>query len=228
MCGRYAIHITPEEVEAWFGASLNTETIGKTWNAAPGQNLPVIRVKDKCTLECLKWGLVPNWAQTPEQRKGIINARYETLNERPSFRNLISKNRCIVPACGFFEWKTEGSEKKPRYIHFPDYPVFAMAGLWDYFRLEDSSLLESFTIITIPANPVIQSLHDRMPLILNPEHAHMWLSKGHSPSVLETLAQWPQTLKTEIYPVSQKVNTIRNDGPELIFPLSGGEQISLF
>jgi len=228
MCGRYAIHITPEEVQAWFGESITSQTTPQTWNAAPGQALPVIKTKDRPVLESLIWGLIPHWAQNAEHKKGIMNARFESIHEKPAFKNLIPRQRCIVPASGFFEWKKEGAEKKPYYIHFPEFPIFAMAGLWDAYQPTEGTIIETFTIITIPANDSIRPLHDRMPLILNPENANSWLSKGHLSEIQTQISQWPLTLKTELYPVSQKVNAVRNDGPELIFPLSGGAQISLF
>jgi putative SOS response-associated peptidase YedK len=142
-----------------------------SFNIAPGKDVPVIvRDGDRNVVKLMRWGLVPSWSQDPAIGNQMINARCETLNQKPSFKQLLSRNRCVIPADGFFEWRRIGRAGKiPMRVRMRNRKPFTMAGLWDLWRDPDGEELYSFTIITVPANKLFRAIHDRMPLILDPD-----------------------------------------------------------
>jgi putative SOS response-associated peptidase YedK len=167
----------------------------------------------------MRWGLVPLWAQKPAIGNQMINARCETLDQRPSFKQLLGSRRCLVPADGFFEWRRVGKGKIPMRVRMKDQRPFTMAGLWDVCRDPDGEELYTFTIITTDANKLLRPRHDRMPLILDPLAARQWLDPIFTSfRMLSALMQpFPSELM-ETYEVSRLVNDPKNDSPACIDP----------
>jgi putative SOS response-associated peptidase YedK len=188
------------------------------FNIAPTQEVPVIRRREQGREAApLKWGLVPSWAKDEKVGARMINARGETVSEKPSFRSAVKTRRCLVPASGFYEWVKTEDGKQPHFIHFADARTFAFAGLWERWHQRGGGPLDTFTIITTSPNPLIAELHDRMPVILPSAAWREWLE----PAPLETdrleqlLVPHPAE-NMEAYPVSRHVNSPRNDDPECI------------
>jgi putative SOS response-associated peptidase YedK len=180
----------------------------------------------------MKWGLIPNWAKDPTIGNQTINARGDTLTEKPAFKHLVGSRRCIIPADGFYEWRKEGKGKVPMWVHLSSKEPFALAGLWDIWRSPSGRRIESFTIITSEPNELIQPVHNRMPVILRPEDEEDWLDVFRVPfsKVQSLLKPYPAELMSA-HDVSMAVNSASFDGPECIEPLSEeqlrGSQLSL-
>ena len=167
----------------------------------------------------MRWGLVPYWAKDQAIGNKMINARSETLAERPSFRDLLSSRRCLVPADDFYEWRKEGKSKQPMLIHVKNRELFGLAGLWDTWRKPDGTLLESFTIATCAPNELMRGIHDRMPVIIRRKDEPAWLDPTlKNDRVMPLLAPYP-TEMMEAYPVSTLVNSPANDSQECAEPL---------
>jgi putative SOS response-associated peptidase YedK len=167
----------------------------------------------------MRFGLIPSWSKEKKTRYSLINARAETVAEKPMFRRLLGKHRCLVPTTGFYEWKKIGSRKVPYFIRLKDEKYFALAGLWDHWKGPKGEEIRSFTIITTKANDVLSEIHPRMPVILRKEDEGLWLSdQVLSDSDLERLFQpFPSGLMIS-YPVSSSVNSVKNDTEELVAP----------
>lgn len=192
------------------------------WNAAPSQQLPVLVLVDgELELQMMRWGLIPGWLKPGETPKVTpINARSETITEKPMFRNLIKRQRCIVPANGFYEWKHTGGKKQPYFIHRRDAPVMLFAGLFDY-RHDGGDEQGSYTILTGAPNRAMAEIHDRMPIMVDREDVPLWLDPDiDEVGPLEHLFQPVADEEIEMYPVSTAVNNVRNNGPELIEPVA--------
>lgn len=162
----------------------------------------------------LRWGLVPSWAKDPTVATRLINARSETLAEKPAFRSAYKRRRCIIPASGFYEWKTEGKDKQPYYIHpaGPGSEPFGLAGLWERWASPEGEPLDTFTIITTEANSAMAEIHERMPAILAPEDFGLWLSREVKLDLArELLVSCPNEL-LEMLPVGKAVGNVRNGG----------------
>ena len=230
MCGRYSLSLKGEKLEKRFNAKL-LEKFKPRYNAAPSQNLPVITNIDPELIQFFQWGLVPFWAKDAIIGNKLINARSETLFEKPSFRESIKKRRCLIPADGFFEWKQIGSTKIPHFIHLKQKEVFSMAGIWDSWEISQGKALNSFSIITTAANNLVKSLHERMPVILQPEFEKDWLSDDLVQDDIKALLTPYEAEEMEYYAVSKELNIISNDHQQLIKPMdssSPGETLSLF
>lgn len=221
MCGRFSLTKEEAEIEKRFNAKFYSNDLVKRYNVAPSQLSLVITDEKPGELQLFKWGLVPSWAKDPAIGHKMINARSETIFEKPSFRNLISKRRCMVISDGFFEWQAlEGKHKQPYRIAFKNEELFAFAGLWDSWNDKSSGeIINTFTIITTIANKLVQAVHDRMPVILLKESEQLWVNKDTSKKEIENLLTPIEADKLNIYPVSDKVNSPRNDMPEIIEPL---------
>ena len=219
MCGRFTLHFPVELLAEIFGLP-NLPGLVPRYNIAPTQMAVVVRSTGSARkLDLLRWGLVPSWAKDISIGSRMINARSETLPDKPAFRNAVRSRRCIVPASGFYEWKPEGSRKIPYYIRLSDGAPMGLAGIWEAWKTPDGSFLETFAILTTSANPLIASIHDRMPVILNPDTYSLWLDKDmKNPEQLQSLyLPFPADLLT-LYPVSTLVNSPRNDDPACIEP----------
>jgi putative SOS response-associated peptidase YedK len=169
----------------------------------------------------LRWGLVPSWAKDVKMGARMINARGETMAEKPSFRSAVKTRRCLVPASGFYEWVKTTEGKQPHFIHFADGRTFAFGGLWERWSMGDNGSLETFTIITTSPNPLIAELHDRMPVILDPASWDRWLEPAPlSAETIEGMIAPHPAEGMEAYPVSRHVNSPRNDDPECLVRIS--------
>ena len=216
MCGRFGFSDVEKMPERFSAA--RPLLIGPRYNAAPGQDLPVVlREEGENALALMRWGLVPSWAHDEKIGYKMINARVETVGERPSYREPLQSRRCLVPANWFFEWKPERvGPKTPYVIRREDGALFAMAGLYDMWERAGEEVLRSFTIITRSPNAVAGVIHDRMPLILQQDEEEVWLSADTKPlAFLKQVEPYPDS-EMEVYPVSRLVNSAANDSPELI------------
>lgn len=227
MCGRY---VTKAEAEierfwhyGWPGNSPERDLVRQLYNAAPTQRLPVIRIHPERGPELvrLRWGLIPSWARDAGIGVKMINARGETLGEKPAFRAAFRRRRCLVPMAGFYEWQKAGTRKVPHYVHLLNAGIFGVAGLYEYWPGKDGAEpVESYTIITTGANELIARLHDRMPVILAEKDHAAWLDpKNEKTDLLQPLLKPYPSDEMRAYPVSTRVNNIQNDGPELIEPV---------
>ena len=222
MCGRFAFYSPSEATAALFGATSSTEVVPR-YNIAPTQFIAAVRrdEQDAPELAMLRWGLVPIWAKDPSIGNRMINARSETVAEKPSFRNAYKKRRCLILADGFYEWRKEGDGKTPYYISLADGSPFAFAGLWENWNSKDSDeSLQSTAIITTAASDFMAQLHQRMPVVMRPEQADRWLD-GDMELLSEVIDNSPEF---RAWPVDRKVNNARNEDAALIDP--AGEMIS--
>jgi putative SOS response-associated peptidase YedK len=216
MCGRFTFQPTAA-FYARFQLSNRLDALTARYNIAPGQMVPVIIAHSPRHIVLMRWGLIPHWAKDAKTVYKMINARIETLTQRPAFRGLLSHNRALVPACGYYEWQGEGRDKTPYYIHPQDDQYIAFAGLYDIWTIADGEGLYTFTIITADADPFMMRLHNRMPVILGRDLEHAWLdTEVTSPKeVLDILARSAgDTL--DAYPVSRLVNKPSAEGELLI------------
>lgn len=222
MCGRYSLTRRETEIVERFGVEHlladDDESLKPRFNIAPSQMVPVILDDEgKRRLAVFKWGLIPFWTKDLSKTKPVINARSETIAEKPTFKHAFSKRRCLIPADGFFEWKKQNKDKVPMFIHIPEQELFAFAGLWDEWRSPEGEVLRTCTIITTAANETMAPVHDRMPIIVRPEHESLWLDvsvKGVK-ELEPVLEPWPNE-GFEMYPVSSAVNSPSIDRPELL------------
>lgn len=217
MCGRYTLR-NPNELFERFGLEEMSETrIEPRFNVAPSQVQPVVHARTgHPQLEMMRWGFQPGWMKADGKRPPPINARAETLLERPLFRGSLARQRCLIPADGFYEWQaTGGRSKQPMYIHLRDGGMFAFAGLWTW----SEELGPTYAIVTTRPNGVMAPIHNRMPALLRREHEELWLdpSVTDPAEVLSLLQPYPDEL-IEAHPVSLLVNNVRNQGPELVEP----------
>ena len=221
MCGRFTLTVNPAEVQESFSPYTFPQKFAPRFNIAPTQPVLAIPNDDQNTADFFVWGLIPMWAKDPSIGNRLINARAETLEEKPSFRSSLKYKRCLILADGFYEWKgSEGKKvKTPFFIHMKDRKPFAFAGLWDSWNSPDGSLVKSCTIITTEPNELTGIIHDRMPVILHPRDYAKWLDPSpQTPDQLKPLLKpFPADLM-DAYPVSPLVNTPANDKPELVVP----------
>ena len=211
MCGRYSLTSPVEAMRHLFGLEVSTN-LAPRYNIAPSQEVPVVRLDaagDR-TWELLRWGLVPSWAKDPAIGNKMINARSETVAEKPSFRSAFKRRRCLIPADGFYEWKREGGRKQPYRICLDDGAPFAFAGLWEHWSGSGGGgEIESCTILTAEAEPAIRAIHHRMPVILAAEAYGAWLDVSQAVA-LGDLARLDEAALS-FYPVSTHVNRPAND-----------------
>jgi putative SOS response-associated peptidase YedK len=222
MCGRFTLHLPPELLGSVFGVETPSQ-LPPRYNIAPSQLVSVIRAgeDDHNRIDLLKWGLVPSWAKDPAIGNKLINARSETAHEKPSFRSAIKSQRCIVPASGFYEWSTAGNSKQPWYIRHKDDSPMGFAGLWESWRTPAGDFLETFCILTTTANSFMATLHERMPVILQPEDYNLWLNRELSgPLHLSRLFQPSPAEDLAAYKVSTIVNSPSHESPQCIEPVS--------
>jgi putative SOS response-associated peptidase YedK len=216
MCGRYTLTVDIETVAKTFGVPATLETTPR-YNIAPTQEVVTIMRNGSPHLAWLRWGLIPSWSKDESIGSRMINARAETLAEKPSFRSLLRSKRCLVIADGFYEWKKENGFKTPMYIGLKSGEPFAFAGLWDHWRNPDGQQVLSCTIITTEPNELVATIHNRMPAILLPEAREEWLDPGMQDdhALTHWLAPYPAAEMTA-RPVSRLVNDPKREGAELI------------
>ncbi len=220
MCGRYVLAET-NALTVRFNIHSTPPLVMPRYNVAPTQIMPVVVKQSPNQLILMRWGLIPRWLKDKEAgaSASLINARAETLSEKRAFRQLLASQRCLVPASGFYEWKSTGAGKTPYYIHLKHDPLFSFAGLYDRWLDSQGREVLSYTIITTSPNTLMASIHNRMPVILRKEDEEAWLNPDETEAerLLHLLQPYPAE-EMEAYPVSRAVNTPRNDGPHLLTP----------
>ena len=216
MCGRYSLTTPLDRLIEVFDVPAVTFDYRARYNIAPSQDVPVVASDRHGTrLGLLRWGLVPAWADDPAIGSRMINARAETLLDKPSFKDAAVSRRCLVPADGFYEWAKEGARKVPHWIHSPDREPLGFAGLWERWHSDASEPVHSMAIITVDANEAIRHLHHRMPAIVPTAERKAWLdTETPVADALSLLKPYEGVL--EAYPVSTLVNSPANDEPGCI------------
>jgi putative SOS response-associated peptidase YedK len=223
MCGRYTLTVKPEDLKERFHLDSADATSAPRFNVAPTQDVPVVLNESPTRLSLVQWGLIPSWAKDPGIGAQLINARAETVAEKPSFRNAFKKRRCLVLADSFYEWRKDGEgsrpSKTPLRITLKAGEPFAMAGLWEVWTSPEGEKRRTCTIITTEANDLLASIHDRMPVILPPDQELRWLDDNLDAENLKGLLQpYPSNLLS-FYEVSRRVNATQNDDPSVIDPV---------
>ena len=196
----------------------NPDNYIPSFNIAPTQISPILIDNGKRIIRPMRWGLIPSWAKDDKFGAKMINARIETLTEKPSYKNLLSNNRCIVIADGYYEWKQSGDHKIPYYIKDPEDKILPMAGLYDVWKNPNGNIIPTYTIITKPSQNNIAEIHGRMPVVLPLDSIDEWLKNKnrHSNELLKHVHEASSQLKK--YPVSTLVNSVRNNSPKCIIP----------
>ncbi len=229
MCGRYSLTTSPDVLAALFRLT-TVPAYALRYNIAPTQAAPIVRIHSETgsrQLDMLRWGLVPSWAKQPDIGSRLINARSETAAEKPAFRHAFKRQRCLVPADAFYEWKKLPTGKQPYVLRLRDGQPFAFAGLWEQWR--DSAQpheppLETFTILTTTANSVVVEVHDRMPVILNANDFDCWLDPSVKDAArLQSLLVPLASEAMVAYPVSRRVNSPAHDDPSCLEPLDASQ-----
>ena len=224
MCGRYSLTTAPEALRRLF-AFENQPNFTARYNIAPTQVVPVVRASETGrTLDLLRWGLIPSWAKDRSVASKMINARAETVAEKPAFRAAYAKRRCLVPADGFYEWRSEGGAKQPFRIGMKGGAPFAFAGLWESWTdaENDNEAVQTFTIVTTSANAKLHPIHHRMPVILPQDRYAAWLDPTADPTADPNdvaLGPYPDE-PMAFYRVSKRVNNVRNDDFACVEPLN--------
>jgi len=221
MCGRSSLTKTEKEIEKRFQATFYSDELERynplpNYNVAPTHYHPVIINKDAQHIHLFKWGLIPSWAKEAKMGFSMINARAETLMEKPAFRNIIAHKRCLVPLDGFYEWKNINGEKIPYRIQTTDQEIFSAAGLWEEWLAPDGNKVFTFTIITVEANDYMKKLHERMPAILTRDVEKLWIDNNLPANELLSLLKPYPSENTKAYKVDKAVNNVRNNYKELI------------
>lgn len=221
MCGRFTLTVDPAELQEKFGNYTFPKKFAPRFNIAPTQPVLGIPNTEKFKADFFVWGLIPMWAKDPGIGARLINARGETVAEKPSFRGSLKYKRCLVLADGFYEWKAQPGKKTktPFYIHMKDRQPFAIAGLWDTWNSPDGSSIKTCALITTGPNELMEMIHDRMPVIVHPRDYAKWLdpSPQTPDQLLPILKPFPAEMM-DAYPVSALVNKASNDKPELVVP----------
>jgi len=221
VCGRYTQTTHIEKLAKRFRAGSRGISFSPRYNLAPGQDAPVVVREEKNEIRLMRWGLVPAWAKEESIGYRMINARSETVVDKPSFRRAFKKRRCLVLADGFYEWKKEADQRKktPMRIVRKDHEPFAFAGLWEQWQKPNGEALSSFTIVTTKANELLQTIHERMPVILQEKNEDLWLDPNEKdPERLFPLLSSFPSENMEAYEVSSVVNSAKNDLPECVVP----------
>lgn len=226
MCGRYTLSGKVEEISARLG--IRPLAMPPRYNIAPGQDcLVILHREGQHAMESLRWGLVPKWAKEEKSGYKMINARAESVAEKPAFKNLLVHHRCLVPADGWYEWQRSPSGKTPYRLCLGSGSPFAFAGLWSAWQRPAREWLRTFTIITTAASKRTAQIHDRMPAILNPHDYETWLDPAYRDrDRLQSLLTPYEGDDLISYPVSTRVNTPKNDDPECIKPANPPESQS--
>jgi putative SOS response-associated peptidase YedK len=228
MCGRITLAATPKQLHDLFAitetSAQDPSILKPRFNIPPSQEVLAVRETPEhhgWELVTLRWGLIPAWAKDPKIGNRLINARAESLAEKPSFRAAFQKRRCLIPADGFFEWKKRNGKREPYCVRLRDGRPFAFAGLWDQWQSTDGELVESCTIVTTDANDLVRPLHDRMPVIVDPQDYERWLDRRiQDPAKLREILKPYPSERMIAYPVSAAVNNPRHDDARCVEPES--------
>ena len=225
MCGRYAITTAPEAIRALF-RYLEQPNFPPRYNVAPTQPVPIVRMAEgKRQLALVRWGLIPAWVKDPRAFSLLINARGESVLDKPAFRNAMKYRRCLFPADGFYEWKREGEKKRPYFVRLKSGEPMAFAGLWESWMGPNGEEQETAAIVTTTASRSIAHIHDRMPVIVPPEAFDFWLDPKVDAQTASAVIQPARDALLDCYEVSSAVNRTANDSPELLEPLREPEPV---
>ena len=226
MCGRARLSSDVSEIKLVFSIPPRrpTPNIPANWNAAPTEDLPVVRYDARAqerSLDVMRWGLVPFWAKDIKVGFSNINAKAETVDTRPAYREAFARRRCLVPFDSFYEWKKLGRERQPYAVALADRRLMAMAGLWENWRSPAGEIVRSFAIVTTAANPLLAPLHDRMPVILDADAWPIWLGEAAADTerLKALLAPYPAE-QMIVWPVDKRVGNVKNKDPGLIEPVA--------
>jgi len=218
MCGRFTLTTPADAIADLFALAVVPE-LSPRYNIAPSQPVAAVRERDgERRLDLLRWGLVPSWAKDPAIGNRMINARAETVADKPAFRAAFRERRCLIPATGFYEWKRTEATKQPYLVTAAGDGLLALAGLWELWKVPDGGRLETCTIITTSANDLVAPIHDRMPVILERHDFDLWLTPTTESDRLLQLLRSCDSSALAARPVSTYVNTPRNDDPRCIEP----------
>lgn len=217
MCGRYSVIKAQKELETFYHSDMPEGYRGPNYNAAPTQTLPVVTLNG---LELMQWGLMPQWANKPSIAYSLINARAETIFEKPTYKKPIIISRCLVPATGYFEWKKSGSNKIPFYYTLKSQDLFSFAGLYLSRKNEDGSFQHTYTIITCEPNKLAAQVHDRMPVILAEDEQNEWLDPDmiEPERIKKFLDAFPEK-NMDVVEVGAMVGNVKNNNPDVIEPV---------
>jgi putative SOS response-associated peptidase YedK len=223
MCGRYRLSRRKQIVEEYFDTASADDDWVPRYNIAPIQPVPVIRQHPKeptRELSLMRWGLIPSWAKDSSAAARMINARSETAGSKPAFRDALKSRRCLVPADGFYEWVRTGKTKQPFCFEVNEGQLFAFAGIWDRWKDPSGNTVETCSILTTTPNAATSAIHDRMPVILDPDSYDLWLDPGmrNVAAVSELLKPCDARLM-RCYPVSTRINSVVNDDPGCSAPV---------
>jgi putative SOS response-associated peptidase YedK len=222
MCGRFNLIADGAEIAEAFALAQTPEVVAR-YNIAPTQPVAAVRLSRQGERELthFHWGLIPSWARDTKLASRMINARAETVAEKPSYRSAFKRRRCLLPATGFYEWQKLDGKKQPMHIHAADNAMLALAGLWEYWQGADGSEIESCTIITRDANEMMRPIHNRMPLIVGVEDYDLWLDPAAPLPAVQALLQMPVSNELlHASPITTYVNSPFNEGPGCIEPAS--------
>jgi putative SOS response-associated peptidase YedK len=223
MCGRYRLSRRKQLVEEYFDCDPWDEDWSPRYNIAPTQPVPVIRqnpTEPVRELSPMRWGLIPHWAKDSSGGAGMINARSETAGTKPAFRDPLKFRRCLIPADGFYEWEKVGKTKQALCFEVSEGEFFAFAGLWDSWKDPSGNWVKTCSILTTTPNAVTSAVHDRMPVILDPDSYDLWLDPGMTdPHVVSELLKPYDAKSMRCYPVSARINHVANDDEECCQPV---------
>ena len=228
MCGRYTLHKKAEEIRARYGVKNFSEDIHNNYNVAPGQLMPVVTEteEDGRSIDLMRWGLIPVWAKDPNIGYKLINARDDTIFDKPMWRNVVLRKRCLIPADGFYEWKKPPAgvkePKQPFYIRPKQTDLFSFAGVWETWKDVEGLQWKTYSIITTDPNKEMAGIHNRMPVILHEEDEASWLDPRHNNDrdAIEHLLRPFDDSGLEAFEVSRDVNVARNNDEKLIYPIN--------
>ena len=220
MCGRFEIHSALDIIAKLFGIDITGFEFLPSYNITPGQDILLIVQNGNRRLVKGRWGFIPPWAKDPATGYKMINAKAETLGEKPSYRQAFETQRCLVIADGFYEWKKEGTKKRPYYIRLRSGQPFGFAGLYNVWTSPEGKRICTSTIVTTDANELVRPVHERMPVIVLPDRCDAWLGGNDANTLASVLKPYPAD-KMEMYPVTPKMNSFTYDAPENIVPLTG-------
>lgn len=221
MCGRFSLVTDASLLQAYYGLANVEQFSGARFNIAPGQDIAaVVAVDGERHLESFRWGLIPFWAKDKKIAYSTINARVETVADKPAFRHAFRRHRCLIPADGFYEWKGSAGHKKPWRIEpKAQHSLFSFAGLWDVWEGE-GEVIRSCTIIVGEASEAMRHIHDRMPILLAPEQWSAWLDSRTDNRALQAILNSPAETPLHCYRVGTHVNNPRNDDADCLAPLA--------
>jgi len=225
VCARYSLTSPPEAVRTFFDAP-GVDEFPPRYNIAPSQPVLIARndIRGVPELQLVRWGLIPSWAKDPlALRSPLINARAETAGEKPAFRGALRHRRCLVPATGFYEWSGKRTARQPHLIRLKDHELFAFGGLWESWLGADGSEIETMAILTTASNAEMERLHDRMPVLIDPENFERWLDcRSGTAEEIRDLLQPIADGRMIITTVNPRLNDPRAEGPDLQEPASSG------